>query len=107
MVIGLVILAVALSLIPWSGRSHAKDDPEYDDFLTNESYEPDAQTGTIRTTKEAGHYNASVSTSMIIAMVTVWGGLIAAIVNLVGVPPVVRDGVGTAHRALKRVCQPP
>ncbi|MGO2931800.1 sodium-dependent transporter [Microbacterium sp.] len=54
MVIGLVILAVALSLIPWSGRSHAKDDPEYDDFLTEEKYEPDAETGTIRTTKGAG-----------------------------------------------------
>ncbi|MCK3770938.1 sodium-dependent transporter [Microbacterium aerolatum] len=48
MVISLVILAVVLSLIPWSGRSHAKDDPEYDEFLTEESYEPDAETGTIR-----------------------------------------------------------
>ncbi|WP_194420538.1 sodium-dependent transporter [Microbacterium abyssi] len=48
MVIALVILAVVLSLIPWSGRSHAKDDPEYDDFLVEESYEPDAETGAIR-----------------------------------------------------------
>ena len=48
MVISLVILAVVLSLIPWSVRSHAKDDPEYDEFLTEESYEPDAETGTIR-----------------------------------------------------------
>ncbi|WP_404436007.1 sodium-dependent transporter [Microbacterium aerolatum] len=48
MVISLVILAVVLSLIPWSGRSHAKDDPEYDEFLTEESYEPDAETSTIR-----------------------------------------------------------
>jgi NSS family neurotransmitter:Na+ symporter len=48
MVISLVILAVLLSLIPWSRYSHAKDDPEYDEFLVEESYEPDAETGTIR-----------------------------------------------------------
>ncbi|HWK76327.1 sodium-dependent transporter [Microbacterium sp.] len=54
MVISLVILAVVLSLIPWSRRSHAKDDPEYDEFLMEESYEPDAETGTIRTTEGAG-----------------------------------------------------
>ncbi|MEJ1922151.1 sodium-dependent transporter [Microbacterium sp. KHB019] len=53
MVISLVILAVVLSLIPWSRRSHAKDDPEYDEFLVEESYEPDAETGTIRTTQDA------------------------------------------------------
>ncbi|MEW1963616.1 sodium-dependent transporter [Microbacterium sp. NPDC077644] len=54
MVISLVILAVVLSLVPWSRRSHAKDDPEYDEFLVEESYEPDAETGTIRTTEGAG-----------------------------------------------------
>ncbi|WP_417510101.1 sodium-dependent transporter [Microbacterium sp.] len=54
MVIALVVLAILLSLIPWSGRSHAKDDAEYDEFLVEESYEPDAETGTIRTTKGAG-----------------------------------------------------
>lgn len=48
MVIALVILAVVLSAVPWSGRSHAKDDPEYDEFLIEEHYGPDAETGTIR-----------------------------------------------------------
>ena len=32
---------------PWSGRSHAKDDPEYDEFLAEEHYEPDAETSSI------------------------------------------------------------
>jgi len=54
MVIALVVLAILLSLVPWSGRSHAKDDPEYDEFLAEESYPPDAETGAIRTTKGAG-----------------------------------------------------
>lgn len=48
MVIGLVILALVLSVVPWSGRSHAKNDPEYDEYLVEESYEPDAETGAIR-----------------------------------------------------------
>ena len=37
-----------LSLLPWSHRSHAKDDPDYDEFLVEESYAPDAETGTVR-----------------------------------------------------------
>src|SRR5690606_41344952 len=36
MVIGLVVLALLLSLLPWSGRSRAKDDPDYDDFRSEE-----------------------------------------------------------------------
>ncbi|WP_403023237.1 sodium-dependent transporter [Salinibacterium sp. GXW1014] len=49
MVIGLVVLALLLSLLPWSGRSRAKDDPEYDDFLSDEHYDPDPETDTVRT----------------------------------------------------------
>src|SRR5690554_4751552 len=48
MVVGLVVLALLLSLLPWSGRSRAKDDPEYDDFLTEEHYDPDPETDTVR-----------------------------------------------------------
>ena len=48
MVIALVILAVLLSLLPWGSRSHAKDDPDYDEFLEEEHYEPEAETQTIR-----------------------------------------------------------
>ncbi|MBF0673314.1 MAG: sodium-dependent transporter [Salinibacterium sp.] len=48
MVIGLVVLALLLSLLPWSGRSRAKDDPEYDDFLSDEHYDPDPETDTVR-----------------------------------------------------------
>ncbi len=47
MVIALVVIALVLSALPWSGRSHAKDDPEYDEFLTEEEYEPDAETSSI------------------------------------------------------------
>ena len=47
MVIALVVLALVLSALPWSGRSHAKDDPEYDEFLAVEEYEPDAETSSI------------------------------------------------------------
>ncbi|MGB3376475.1 MAG: sodium-dependent transporter [Microbacterium sp.] len=47
MVTSLVILAILLSLLPWSRRSHAKDDPEYDEFLIEESYERDAETGAV------------------------------------------------------------
>ncbi|WP_226531817.1 sodium-dependent transporter [Microbacterium paraoxydans] len=58
MVIALVVLALILSALPWSGRSHAKDDPEYDEFLSKEEYEPDAETSAIpltdTTTKGAG-----------------------------------------------------
>lgn len=47
MVIALIVFAIILSLLPWSRRSHAKDDPEYDEFLVVENYEPDAETGSI------------------------------------------------------------
>jgi len=49
MVIALVVIGILLSLMPWSGRSQAKDDPDYDDFLADEHYDPDPETGTIRT----------------------------------------------------------
>ena len=48
MAIALVIGGVVLSLVPWSRRSHAKDDPDYDEFLVEEDYEPDAETGSVR-----------------------------------------------------------
>lgn len=47
MVIALIVFAIILSLLPWSRRSHAKDDPEYDEFLVVENYERDAETGSI------------------------------------------------------------
>ena len=53
MVIALVVLALVLTALPWSTRSHAKDDPGYDTFLAEEEYEPDAETGTIRVQKGA------------------------------------------------------
>ena len=43
----LVVGAILLAFVPWSRRSHAKDDPEYDEFLVEENYEPDAETGSI------------------------------------------------------------
>lgn len=43
----LVVGAILLSFVPWSGRSHAKDDPDYDEFLVEENYEPDAETGSL------------------------------------------------------------
>lgn len=46
MVIALVVIGVLLSLVPWSRRSNAKDDPEYDEFLDIENYDPDPETGT-------------------------------------------------------------
>lgn len=48
MVLTVIALAILLTLVPWSRRSHAKNDPEYDEFLVSESYEPDAETGSIR-----------------------------------------------------------
>jgi NSS family neurotransmitter:Na+ symporter len=48
MVVALVVLALLLSLLPWSGRSRAKDDPDYDEFLTEEHYDPDPETDTVR-----------------------------------------------------------
>jgi len=48
MVVALVVLAVLLSLLPWGTRSQAKDDPDYDDFLAQEKYEPEPETQTIR-----------------------------------------------------------
>ncbi|KRA24833.1 transporter [Microbacterium sp. Root61] len=47
MVVALVVLAILLSLLPWSARSHAKDDPEYDEFLLDEQYDPDPETGAV------------------------------------------------------------
>ncbi|WP_417564320.1 sodium-dependent transporter [Microbacterium sp.] len=47
MVIALVVFAVLLALVPWSPRSHAKDDPDYDEFLGVEGYDPDPETGTV------------------------------------------------------------
>jgi len=47
MAIGLVIVGILLALLPWSGRSHAKDDPEYDRFLEVEDYTPDPETSSI------------------------------------------------------------
>jgi NSS family neurotransmitter:Na+ symporter len=44
-VIAIIVFAVLLSLLPWSHRSRAKDDPEYDEFLVTENYEPDGETG--------------------------------------------------------------
>ena len=53
MVIALVVLALVLAALPWSGRSHAKSDVEYDEFLVDEDYPADAETST-GTTKGAG-----------------------------------------------------
>jgi NSS family neurotransmitter:Na+ symporter len=47
MVIALVIIAFLLSALPWGRRSHAKDDPEYDDFLEEESYPADPETASV------------------------------------------------------------
>ncbi|MGF2949018.1 sodium-dependent transporter [Microbacterium alcoholitolerans] len=47
MAIGLIVIGMLLSLLPWSRRSHAKDDPDYDEFLVEESYAPDTETGTV------------------------------------------------------------
>lgn len=47
MVIALVVAALLLSAVPWSKRSHARDDPEYDDFLVEEKYQPDPETSSI------------------------------------------------------------
>ena len=48
LVISLVVLAILLTLLPWSHRSHAKLDPDYDEFLVEENYAPDAETASIR-----------------------------------------------------------
>ncbi|UNK70339.1 sodium-dependent transporter [Microbacterium sp. H1-D42] len=48
MAIGLIIVGMLLSLLPWSRRSHAKNDPEYDEFLVEENYQPDTETGAVR-----------------------------------------------------------
>jgi NSS family neurotransmitter:Na+ symporter len=44
MVIALIALALLLSLLPWSARSRAKVDPEYDEFLIKEDYAADPET---------------------------------------------------------------
>jgi len=49
MVIALVVIAVLLTLVPWSPRSHAKNDPEYDEFLAEEHYQADAETASMPT----------------------------------------------------------
>ncbi|MGF6822281.1 NSS family neurotransmitter:Na+ symporter [Microbacterium sp. ZKA21] len=48
MAIALVVFAILLSLVPWSSRSHAKDDDEYDEFLADEHYDPDPETAALR-----------------------------------------------------------
>ncbi|MEJ1088069.1 sodium-dependent transporter [Microbacterium sp. Mu-80] len=48
MAIGLVVIGMLLAVLPWSRRSHAKDDPDYDEFLAVERYEADPETGTVR-----------------------------------------------------------
>ncbi len=48
MVVSLIVLSILLSLVPWSGRSRAKEDPEYDEFLLQEDYNPDPETVTVR-----------------------------------------------------------
>ncbi len=53
MVALLIVGGVLLSLVPWSEKSHAKDDPGYDEFLTVEAYEPDPETGAVRVQKGA------------------------------------------------------
>jgi NSS family neurotransmitter:Na+ symporter len=50
MVVALVVIGILLSLMPWSGRSQAKDDPDYDEFLEVEHYDPDPETGAVPTT---------------------------------------------------------
>ena len=47
MVIALVVLAVLLTLLPWSSRSHAKTDPDYEAFLVDENYPPNTETGAV------------------------------------------------------------
>ena len=47
MAIALVVCGVLLSLLPWGDRSHAKDDPSYDEFLAVEHYDPDPETSAI------------------------------------------------------------
>jgi len=47
MVIALVVFAVLLSVVPWSRRSHAKDDPDYDAFLADEHYDPNPETAAL------------------------------------------------------------
>lgn len=60
MVIALVVLAILLSLLPWSRNSHAKVDPDYDDFLVEEAYEPDAETGAVRLPDAAARTDVTV-----------------------------------------------
>lgn len=49
MVIVLIVGGVLLSLLPWSTKSRAKQDPDYDEFLETEGHEPDPETGALRT----------------------------------------------------------
>lgn len=52
MVIVLIVGGVLLSLLPWSVGSHAKHDPEYDEFLRIEAYPSDSETGAARTAEQ-------------------------------------------------------
>lgn len=52
MVVVLIIGAVLLSLLPWSAKSHAKLDPEYDVYLAQEDYSPDSETGAVRLSEQ-------------------------------------------------------
>jgi len=49
MVLVLIVGGVLLSLLPWSTKSRAKQDPDYDEFLEAEGHAPDPETGTLRT----------------------------------------------------------
>jgi neurotransmitter:Na+ symporter, NSS family len=54
MAIALIVGGVILSFVPWSRTSHAKDDPDYDEFLVDEAYDPDPETGSIQVATKAG-----------------------------------------------------
>lgn len=49
MVVALVVLGLLLSALPWGAHSHAKDDPDYDEFLESEDYDPDPETAAVPT----------------------------------------------------------
>lgn len=49
MVVALVVIGLLLSALPWGAHSHAKDDPDYDEFLESEDYDPDPETAAVPT----------------------------------------------------------
>ncbi|MFJ4222967.1 sodium-dependent transporter [Microbacterium sp. NPDC089695] len=53
MVIALVVLGLLLAALPWGAHSHAKDDPDYDEFLASEEYQPDPETAAVPTASAA------------------------------------------------------